>query len=61
MNTPPLPKQIHERFTKEGIDSGKEFIQGCRYFNFDPVPAAVSQREQGYYVGAKSEYLRAQS
>lgn len=59
-NTAPLPKEIHERFTKEGNESGKDFIQGCRNLGFDPVAAAVFQREQGYFVGAQSEYLRAQ-
>lgn len=55
-----LPNEIHDRFTKEGIKSGEDFIQGCRHFNFDPAPAAVSQREHGYYDGARSEYFRAQ-
>ena len=53
-----LPKNIHAKFVEESKKDG-EAMKGASEFIGIPVSEqAVFQREQGYFMGAKTQYLR---
>src|ERR1044071_3537163 len=55
-----LPKDVHEQFAKESRLDGALMKEASESLGFPVYEQAVFQREQGYFMGAKTEYFRSQ-